>query len=167
MDKLARIYQLIGQLSKEERGQVAAFLKAGGGLAVQGAGDQSQDTDWLLAGFMVYLIRGGHIPRAGAYQSLTKRSAYKTYLEKLPAVMAYLSELEKQARTTTRHRPKLSFLCAGALQHLLNSWNVFTVSAMLTQIDKLPEAIESAFPGYVAGGVFEFVVNEMEEHSES
>lgn len=135
--------------------QALNALEALGGSGIQ----EGESPDWLLLGIALYLTKRGTLSGKNAIYQLQKRRAYKQYREKLPAVMGYLSRIEVHIGSSTRARPQLAFLAARALADLMTDWKVFGVTTMLSQIDKIPEALERAYPGYIAAGLFGFVLN--------
>ena len=153
-----QIIALIPKLGPAELAEVQAALKFNG--AMQGASDAPllMSSDWVLNGIATYLIRRGLIEAQGALWGLKKRDAYKAYIHKLAPVAAFLARLEGQVKTHTRHRPQLAAICATALADWLEKRSIFSVSTMLSQIDKLPEALDEAYPGYVKAGLFSFVL---------
>lgn len=157
-----QILALIPKLRAQDLRDVSAAIKVMETL--HGGSDQPDlITDWLLSGIITYLAGAGWISSKGAVWDLRRRKSYQVYKRKLPDVMQYLVSIEKQANTRTRHRPKLAFLCARALVELLEQRNIMSVNAVLTQIDKLPEALNKAFPGYAPAGLFSFVLNLYED----
>lgn len=156
-----QIIALIPKLKPSEVADVRAALKIVETLS-SAAKEPDLITDWLLSGFITYLSRKGLLTSSGAVWELKRRQAYKTYVSKLPEVMRYLVRLERGISTTTRHRQQLSFLCARALAELLESWGVFSVGAMLTQVDKIPEALAFAYPGYAQAGMIGFLLLQVE-----
>lgn len=138
----------------EVRGAVTMLLGRGPG---QDTGGITGD-DWLLAGIADYLVRRGLLAKRHAQIALGRRAAYKHYVEKRVAVIQFLEQVEKNNGLGLRDRITLSFLCARALANLLTRRNVFSPGAMLTQIDKIPEALDHDFPGYASSGLFGFVL---------
>lgn len=169
---MSKIYQqvlsLLPLLTDAEKGQLQKALSisdqfGGGSIAAPSASEEHVPNDWLLNGICVFLVKRGLLLEKGGAYSLTKRKSYKVYLEKRPGVIAYLDTIEEQLGTVTRHRPTLAFLCGNALASLLERQGYFSVTAMLSQIDRLPEAFEMAFPNYVAQGLFPYVLGELEK----
>lgn len=156
----AEILRLLPKLNAAELADVALALKAT--IAIGGAPGASQPailhTDWLLNGFATYLIKDGQLTQAGAIWDLRKRSAYKTYQSHLIQLMPFLVHLMEKAGVRERSRPQLAYLCAEAEAALLRSWNIYSVGAMLSHINKIPEALDAAYPGYVRSGLFACVL---------
>lgn len=152
-----QIVALIPKLSEADVKEVVAVLRLAHVLN-EAPGATGLDSDWLINGIISYLTKRGFLSPGGSLYALKHRDAYKTYLSKLPAVMAYLSKIEQQTNYSTRIRPKLAYLCASSLADLLTHRNYFSVSAMLSQIDKIPEAMEEAFPGYYRSGLYHYVL---------
>jgi hypothetical protein len=153
--------QIIALLPKLDPQELAEVLAASKFVTTLSSAPKEPNltSDWLINGIASHLIGKGLIAAQGALWGLKKRDAYKSYLSKLPAVAAFLARLERdQAKTLSRHRPQLAVVCAQALADWLERRGIFSVSAMLSQIDKLPEALSEAYPGYVEAGLFGFVL---------
>jgi len=114
--------------------------------------------DWVLSGIATYLVRKGLVSERNAMHDLKRRDAYKIYLSKLPALMCFLTKVEQDNKLGRRHRVTVAFLCARSLGDLLAHRNYFSVGAMLSQIDKIPEALDQAYPGYISAGLFGFIL---------
>lgn len=151
------------KLSAADRAEVQTAIKMLGALdggpepAAPSVGD-----DWLLSGIATYLVRRGLLPESKALFELKRRNSYQQYLQKLPSLVLFLTRLEQENRLTKRHRITVAFLCARSLGSMLERRNYFSVSAMLSQIDKIPEALDEAFPGYIASGMFGFILQRSE-----
>jgi hypothetical protein len=110
------------------------------------------------------LIRENVLAAKGAYFDIKRRNAYKdAYLSKLPGLMCFLTDLKNKSKMGKRHEPQLSFLCAKALETHLKAMGIFGVSTMLSQIDRIPEALDSQYPGYVSAGLFGFIVAKVDQ----
>lgn len=156
-----QIMDLLPQLSPMDRAEIRGALS---GISKEvGQAEMHPDllTDWVLLGIINYLTGRGELTSQFAAYELQRRKAFSSYQRKLPEVRSYLERLERQAITKTRHRPKLALLAARALAELLEARNIFSVNAMLSQIDKVPEAIERAYPGYASAGLFSFIINQV------
>lgn len=158
------IIAALPRLSAKERGEVQLAIKMLGALD---GGPSPADTtvasdDWVLSGIATYLVRRGLIPERTGIHDLRRRDAYKQYLTKLPSLMGFLTKLEYDNKLTRRHRVTVSFLCARSLGDILEKRNYFSVGAMLSQIDKMPEALDQAYPGYIAANLFGFILQRSE-----
>jgi hypothetical protein len=145
-----------------------ARMLSGNGLDRVGKGassarDSSITDDWLFFGISAYLKKSGQLSGSqSAVYLLEKRKGYKTYREKRPSLDAYFADIDKQLTTVSAHKIRLAILCADALADLLTKRGVFSVNAMLTQIDKIPEALERMFPGYLRAGLMAFILEQEE-----
>lgn len=156
------IIRLITQLRPEDVPEVKAALSLV--AAAKSAPRMAEDisSDWLLFGIVRYLSRRGLMVEQESMLEMSRRTAYKTYREKKPPVMQYLTRIERQLDTHSKHRPTLALICAIALAEFLEHRAVFGVSAMLSQIDKIPEALERAYPGYINAGLLRFVLSSLD-----
>jgi hypothetical protein len=119
--------------------------------------------DWLFFGISAYLKKSGQLSGSqSAVYLLEKRKGYQTYRKKRPSLDAYFADIDKQLTTVSAHKIHLAILCADALADLLTKRGVFSVNAMLTQIDKIPEALERMFPGYLRSGLMAFILEQEE-----
>lgn len=152
--------QIIGLLPKLNPRELAEVRNAVKMLGQCEAAPEAPDliSDWVLSGIITFLIRKGLIAERGAHLEMKRRDAYKTYIRKLPPIISFLAKLQDQAQIGKRQQPQLGFLCATALADLLEKRGYFSVSAMISQIDKLPEALEEAYPGWIGGGLFGMIV---------
>lgn len=160
-EQLQQVIALLPKLSPAEIDQVQSRLKF---LRTYKEAPVADDlsSDWVMSGVITYLSRRGVMVERGAWFAIKKRTAYKVYLNKLPRVMCYLAKVEEKAKTRTRHRPALAYICAKALGEYLDNAGIFSVSTMLSNIDKIPEAIDKQFPGYVMSEMFGFVLDQLE-----
>ena len=152
-----QVVALLPKLSTKELEEVYIALKFTQTLS-GAAREPDLVSDWMLSGIVSYLVKKALMPAEGSIWSLRHRTAYKQYLSKLPAFMVFAVKLMQQVGMGARQRPQFAFVCASALGDWLTSRNIFSVSAMLSQIDKVPEALDEAFPGYVQAGLFGFVM---------
>lgn len=151
------IIKMLPKLSSADRQIVATALKAL--ESFDGfAGENDLISDWLMSGLVSVLVREGVLSGKGSYFDMKRRKAYKTYLSKLPETTSFLTRLMEKQDLNTRQRPQMGFLCAKALAVHLRELGIFTVSTMMSQIDRIPEALNQAYPGYAAAGLFHFVI---------
>ncbi len=162
MTAVSDILARLPSLSQSDAELVGKALKARGSISASGKADGS---DWLLEGLGAYCERQGLFARGKGVFGLSRRKAYKQYLQKRGEVVVFLLSLELQAKSKGRHRPQLAFLCAETLAVLVESRfsaevmsGVGIPTLLLSQIDKVPEALDNAFPGYAANGLFGFVL---------
>lgn len=160
-------------LTADQRRNVIKAAKASGGIASDAPKDDQKkwqkkeltkeqcatlDEDWLFEGIYQCLYKRGMLTRSGGRYTLINSGGYKKYLEQREAVAEYLADVERQLPTKTRHRPVLARVFAEAMASYLESLRVFGITQMLSQIDKLPAAVEKAFPGYIASGLLSAIL---------
>lgn len=161
----SQIIALLPKLTHAELAEVRTAIKMLGALDGGPApAAPTQGDDWLLSGIATYLVRRGLLPESKAFFELKRRDAYKQYLSKLPALMGFLTKLEQDNKLGRRHRITVAFLCARSLGDMLERRNYFSVGAMLSQIDKMPEALDNAYPGYIEAGLFGFILTATDGH---
>lgn len=154
-----QVIALLPKLTAADLAEVSAAIKMLGALDGGPApASPSVSDDWVLSGIATYLVRRGLVPERSAMHDLKRRDAYKQYLQKLPSLMGFLTKLEQDNALRSRHRITLAFLCARSLGDMLAQRQYFSVGAMLSQVDKVPEALDQAYPGYVAAGLFGHVL---------
>jgi len=161
-----QIVALLPKLTAAERGEVLTALKFLGTLAEtpRGSGGvkHPEPGDFLFEGIVEYLKKEGLVSGKNVSYDLQRRDAYKQFKLKWESQRMYIARLIKQSSGGTRYNYQVAFICAAALADLLRKKGIFSVSAMLSQIDKIPEALEDAFPGYVSSGMFGFILNRKE-----
>jgi|HubBroStandDraft_2_1064218.scaffolds.fasta_scaffold189304_3 hypothetical protein len=157
MTPKAEILTLLPKLSVADLVEVQTAIKFAGTLAGTSVAPDLH-SDWVLNGIASYLIRKGMIPAQGAIQALRRRDSYKGYLGKLAQIMPFLARLEASAGTLTRHRPRLAIVLADALAAWLERRGMLSVSAMLQHIDKIAEAVDESYPGYVEANLFGMIL---------
>lgn len=155
-----QVIALLPKLTPQELGDVVIAAKVLQAISAVKP-PSTNDADVLLAGIGDFLVRNDIIassPGRSTY-ALRQRAAFKQYQEKRPALEPFLQKIAASTGTKgNRYLPQIAFLCAGSLADLLRQRNIFSVSAMLSQIDKIPEALDHAYPDYVASGMFGFVL---------
>lgn len=159
------VLKLLPKLKPDELAEVQRAIKAIAslsGIAESLVGGQViSDGDYLIDGIAQYLITSGLLPFSNrAVYHLMHRDGYKTYRTKREDVEGFLLKVLStvDGGRANRYQPQIAFLAASALADLLRNRNIFSVGAMLSQIDKIPEALDAAFPGYIEGGIFGFVL---------
>lgn len=159
-----QIISMLPKLNPKELGDIAVAVKAL--CAIDGLknnvvpqGTEAAD-DKLLDAIAQCLIAQGLVDRSShAAYHLTRRNAYQSYRPKRAEVGMFIIRLAESLGTRgNRYMPQICFLCAESLADLLKHRNILSPSTMLSQIDKIPEALDAAFPGYVESGLFGFLL---------
>lgn len=160
------ILKLLPKLKPAELEEVSRAMKALQGLAgrstIVASGTPLADGDFLIEGIAQYLVSSGTLAESSrAVYHLQRRDAYKSYKVKRPELDKFLQKLAGSLGTKgNRYYPQIAYVCASALADRLRRQNIFSVGAMLSQVDKIPEAVDDAFPGYVESGLFGFVLTQ-------
>lgn len=117
------------------------------------------NTDWLLDGILTELRSNGlYVP---AFSKIKALSIYSTYAEK----SEHLREvLEKQGISTKLEKRQLAIICSKVLIEYLRSFTDVSLHTMLMYVDRIPEALERAFPGYVQSRMLMFLLNKKTVH---
>lgn len=157
------ILSLLPKLSPEELKVVKTSIQAVEGLLLGTSSTrivQSElSEDWLLQGLLSYMQTRGSLSSKGkAFYMMKSGSSYRAYIDRKPVFYEWAARVEKGLRTTTRHRTQLAYVCAMALGNYLDDLNIYSVPTMLKNVDKIPEAMEKAFPGYMVGNLLPFVI---------
>lgn len=157
----SQIIAAIPKLTPADLAKVEAAIKAAKNFV--GSTQQSPaeyGSDALLNGIGQYLVNRKLLASMGKVIGLTYRDAFKQYRAKAPNVIDYLGQLLSGADAERRAAAwaKLTFLSAQALGAWLEKRKLMSVSTMLSQIDKIPEALEEAYPGYASAGMVRFLL---------
>ena len=124
-------------------------------------------SDWLLSG-----IRDEMNRRGLGCPPLTPKFVNKDALAQAAAVKEILTKSARRGggSLSTAQWLALGKVCAKALATLISNWKVqdettqawkpvpFSVRMVLTNIAKVPEALEAGFPGYLESGLLHFLV---------
>ena len=124
-------------------------------------------SDWLLSGIQDEMRRRGL-----GCPPLTPKFVNKDALAQAAAVKEILTKSARRGggSLSTTQWLALGKVCAKALATLISNWKVqdettqawkpvpFSVRMMLTNIAKVPEALEAGFPGYLESGLLHFLV---------
>lgn len=159
-----QILGLLPKLKTAELGEIAIALKALAAMdnisSVMPSGTPIARGDYLIESIAQHLAQLSLIFEGSrAVSQLQHTTAYGPYKNKRPDLEPFLDRLARSLGTKgNRHMPQITFLCAVALADFLKARNILSVGAMLTQIDKIPEALDSAFPGYIEAGMFGFIL---------
>ena len=110
-------------------------------------GNSVEEADWVLEGILhecehrgIYVSRGFHLKRSGSFGSFATKSEQ---------VRDLLTECAPGL--TPVQRVALGQVCARELANLLQRiYGTPNFDLMMTRVHMIPEAVEQAFPGYMA-----------------
>ena len=147
--------QIIASLPALSKGDLAAVVAHATMLTTK----SDPPPDWLLSALTQYMIRKGTITPADTFW-LRKSDAYKAYQNKSPPVLAWLETLLPGDRA----RVILAQMAATALAQFLEARGIYCRETMLSQVERIPEALGNQFPGYYEAGMFEWVLQEKDNY---
>lgn len=153
---LSEVLKRLPLLSAAELLQVQQRIVALGCLTVQAVA-APKDFDWLLAGITSELRQRG----LWAQKVIPARIVPSRYKEEAPLIRSYL--LEGWSPTPNAPRANeltiLGTLAANALAERLRRAQVpVSVKTLLNNVDKVPAALDDAFPGYWSNKLLRFCV---------
>lgn len=116
-----------------------------------------EDEDWLLIGIRTELSRRG-LESRDTFR-LKKPSSFASYQTQSETVRSLL--LSAAPDLTAVQRRALGEIAAKALADFLTSWQkppTISREALLRRVSRVPEALDWAYPGYMAAGLLGVVV---------
>jgi len=148
------ILATLPHLSREQLGNIQK--KCAAAIALAG-GKRSGDDDWLLRGIHVELIRRGlEEERLQPIQAKGANAGFTTQSERVRSV------LEKGAPGLSRNELYvLGEIAAQCLANHIDSWDKggLSISTLMRNVSRVPEAVDRAFPGYLEAGFLGMVVH--------
>ena len=167
-----QVFELLPQLSALEIQEVKKRILALGGISPVSANEGKQKItidvptdDWLLEGILEELRRrrlGSTIPPQFRIKNLRSFSSYSPKAERVKTFISEnypkLSVLEKKA---------LGLILGRCLARSLESWADISLDTMLRNVDKVPEALDKSFPGYLRGGLLPVLLKSQRENLSS
>ena len=135
-------------------------LKGGGSPAQSGSLDNE---DWLLEGIKAELYRRGLLDKASGFRIKGDRS-FGSFQTKSEKVRELLEKAAPDLSLTERHY--LGQIAAKQLARYIESWNAkdeddkiaVSLTTMLRFVDRVPEAIETYFPGYMGAQLLAVII---------
>ena len=166
MTELKQIIGKLPKLTKVERQnlrQALDFFDGGKTKAATSAAPQVNVQDWLTPGIIAELRRRG-LEYSGLSEKRINGMA-PDYLAESTAVMVYLRRkmLKSKAQASTARLDHAELLGLGrviaqVLADYLQNVRSINLKYMLTNISKVPDAIEASFPGYLGAGMLYMLV---------
>ena len=157
-DALAQVLELLPQLTDHGLQTVKQHIGALSQFVPKATHD-----DWLLDGIMHETANRGLSETIPRYFKIKNDSSYAGYAQKAERIRATfetvlpgMSELELQA---------LGRLAARVLAKHVSAYRGLSFGTLLASVHHIPEAIDAAFPGYLANGMMKFVIRR-DEHAD-
>lgn len=141
-------------LSADELKQVKARVDAL--LSLAGAADPAYDDDWLTAGLFSELERRGLLSSKAPRQRLLKSVATKAFYTKSAELRRLLTD-RAGATLNTAELYALGRVAARALADSFYNTPV-ALKTLMMNIDKVPAALDAAYPGYLEAGLLRMVI---------
>lgn len=159
MNPRDQILALLPKISSAERGDIRVALDALGKMDARPAASLAiWDESIMLNAMLRYFQKRALLPASATIEQLKRRESYQHFKKKWLTLIPAIIAMEKQAGLTYHHRIAFASLMVESLAHMLTIRNYFSIGAMLTNIDKLMEALDMSFPGYVETGTLGFVL---------
>ena len=125
--------------------------------AVAARRDPPDAKDWLLEGLYSELKTNGFDGMLPPYNKVPTITGYDDYVVFSAGLRA---EFEKRVPNMTRlQKLQLGRVLARAYARELSQFPGVSLRAMLQQIDRLPDAVERSFPGYLRSGVLALLIH--------
>lgn len=124
--------------------------------------NKSAEYDWLLEGFLVELRKRG----LWAGNAVPKKLMSPHYVEKAGEVKAFLLEGLNRVKLNSAEHLSLGALAGRVLAAYLSKAKInVTLKVLLLNVDKVPLALEAAFPGYWSAKLLAFCLSNQQERS--
>lgn len=146
----AEVLLSLGRLNRKQLEEVrrrAAFF-----LQHKTEPDSVEDEDWLLTGILTELRRRGLDSRSFRIKRASSYASFQTQSENVRELL-----LTAAPGLTAVQRRALGEVAAYELASYL-SWTDVSRETMLTYVARIPEAIDRAYPGYMASQLLGLVV---------
>lgn len=109
--------------------------------------------DWLLEGvFAEIKSRGIPIP---PMSKLRLDNSFKSYSQKSEVIRTLL---ESQGDLTKLQKRQLAIICTKCLAAYLDNFTEVSLHSVFTFVDRIPEALERSFPGYLSSHLLLFIL---------
>lgn len=149
---LAEVLRRLPKLSSSDLDQISSRISF---LRDTSVSASPAEYDWLMEGFMSELRRRGLWSGALAPR---KSVIPGSYAKASAEVRAYLLQNLKTVKLRPMELSALGTLAGSALVDYLTKARVpIGVKTLLLNADKVPAALENAFPGYWAAGLLAFI----------
>jgi hypothetical protein len=114
---------------------------------------ETPEVDWLLEGIIEELkLKSIPIP---AMSKVIASNVFPSYSEKSKVVRELL---ESQASLTRLQKRQLAKICTQCLVAYIQKFTDVSLATVMLYIDRMPVAIERAFPGYLASNLLLFII---------
>jgi hypothetical protein len=145
-----QLYELRGKISAllqlQESKQVLAHVRANATTIFT-----EPEDDWLFDGICHELSRCGMITKE-AMPSIRRSPAFKAYQPKAVGIRRMLLKRAIGLPNSPLARGVLGRQVAWCLAVSIERWGTVSTTFMLNNVEKVPEAVEEQFPGYLASG---------------
>jgi len=141
----------LAKCSPEQRRGLALRLMALGAMTTSIPTRDKSEADWLLDGFKWVLSQRG-IPLG---RGRTVAGLIKVYEAARPEIVAYLDHAIPDLKPP--ERVALGRLIGRCLAQYVQSFAELSLQMLLQNTQKIPQAVDRAFPGYVEAGLLPMI----------
>lgn len=155
----ADFQKLVAQLPELTRDQITDLRRRAAFFLAHKEEGGVQNQDWILAGVIQVLNDRGLESTIPANFRIKNKRSFSAYSTQADRIMQMLSLAIPNMTTTDRL--SLGVLAARALADYIQSWikpTPVTLDSMLHNVSRIPEALDIAFPGYIAAGLLSFLL---------
>lgn len=152
LSNLQTVLKLLPQLKPHEQIEVRKRLDFLTQSNPFQAKKKSVTEEWLETGITEELMR-----RGVSFNSNWKGRMPKGYWQESAAVCKFLTEAVNRSMSTAE-KYALGKVAARALSDYLERTPGFGVRVMFQQINKIPQALDASYPGYVADGMLHMTI---------
>jgi hypothetical protein len=148
-----RVVEFLPKMSKSQLTELRRRI-----LPLIGAKEEGgvANRDWLLDGILeVVKERGlGHmIPPNFRVRKTSSFSGYETQADRVRLMLT--TAIPDMTVTDER---AIGVIVVRALADYISSWSEVSFDSLLRNVSKIPDAIDAAFPGYLASGMLPFLL---------
>lgn len=118
--------------------------------------NSTMNEDWLLTGIMIVLRERGMGHMIPPNFRIKNNKSFAEYETQADRVRELLSDAIPDM--TLVEQKSLGVICARALADYLSGFTEVGLHNMLFYVARIPEALDNAFPNYLASGTLSFVI---------
>lgn len=153
--KIERLHKILPELSRSQLEQVRDRVD----FLLQASGEEEEVIDDHRL-FYEALVKGVSIAAridCPPFKVFCQSRYFSYFVEKLPPILMFINTNLPNLKKV--ERIKLYGICANVLVRQLQDQNVpISIGSVCTNLHRLPELVEKAFPGYIAAGLFSVLV---------
>lgn len=159
-DIISTLPRLSAEQLEEVRKRISALQALSGKTAgkIEAAPIQAADEfDYLLEGVLEEIRARGLGPTIPGGFRIRKLKSFANYSEKSGRIKELLAKNLGPGIKRAEYRA-LGLILARSLARSLEVWTEISLDTMLRNIDKIPDALDQAFPGYLNSGLLHMLL---------